>query len=164
MVQKLVTFTVLFVLSFSIATGQEQPTQPDIQQPDIFSRLQDDSHGGDIDFYQNPSLHVLIDKSTRLNEKNGLIGYRIQIYSGLGANARENSQKVKDKFLEEFPEFDNNRIYFDYHAPYFRVKVGDFRNKSEAYVIYQEIKESFPSSYIVKNRINFPDLGLPESE
>ena len=53
---------------------------------------------------------------------------------------------------------DSNLIYFSYQAPYFKVLVGDYRNKNEAFEMYHKIKSTFPGLYIVKSRIKFPKL------
>lgn len=126
---------------------------------DIFYSIQDDTYGGDIILYQNPSLHVLVDRYARINKKEGLHGYRIQIFSGSGNSARTKANNVKSKLQNYFPEFDSDLIYFDYQAPYFKVIIGDYRNKNEAYEVYHIIKNKFPGSYIVKSKINFPKLN-----
>lgn len=131
---------------------------------DIFSSIQDETYGGDIQLYQNPSLHVLVDRYARINKKERLNGYRIQIYSGSGNKARFEAEDIRRRLLNNFPEFDYNLIYFDYQAPYFKVVVGDYRNKNEAFEVYHRIKRKFSGSYIVKSKINFPKLKSNNEE
>lgn len=153
----------LLILSIGLF-GQERNADSLYINQDVFSFLQDDSNGGDIDFYQNPSLHVLIDKSARLNEKNGITGFRIQIFSVSGTSSREKAYAIEAKFIESYSDIINCPVYVDYRSPYYRVRIGDFRNKNEAYLIYQKIKEDFPASYIVKSKINYPELELSSQE
>ena len=49
--------------------------------------------------------------------------------------------------------------YRTYSNPFFKVTVGDFRTKSEAMRLLQQVKGSFPSAFIVKETINYPPVG-----
>jgi len=163
MLKKQISLLLLLIIAALKISAQSTIVNSEQETDDIFSLIQDDSFGGNIEFYQNPALHILIDKNTRLNEKNGLTGYRIQIFSGSGNAARENANKASRKFKSYFPKFNSALIYFDYQAPYFKVRVGDFRNKNEAFEYYHMINKKFPGSYIVKSRINFPKLGVSQN-
>ena len=154
-VKEVCLFLILGMLVFKI-DAQEISSTP--VTDDIFYSIQDDTYGGNIDLYQNPSLHVLVNKYARINKKDRLDGYRIQIYSGSGNSARTEASNVRRKLLDKFPEFDSGLVYFDYQAPYFKVVIGDFRNKNEAFELYHKIKGKFSGSYIVKSKINFPKL------
>jgi len=161
MLKKLICL--LFLIGNLLFDSFAQPVSAD-QDANIFTSIQDNSYGGKMTIYQNPSLQVLVEKSIRMNEKDGINGYRIQIYSGTGSAAREKASNVKREFLENFPEIDQEVIYTDYLEPYFKVKVGDFRNRNEAFELYNNVKKKFPGSYIVKSKINFPKLELPEGK
>ncbi|MCK9205671.1 MAG: SPOR domain-containing protein [Salinivirgaceae bacterium] len=126
---------------------------------DIFLQLQAKSTGGKIEITQDPSLNVLVDKSIRMNEKEGLNGFRIQIYSGSDQNAREKLNQLIEEFQTSFPDFDASLIYTEYQAPYFKLRVGDYRNKNEAYEFFHQVRKKFPNSYIVKSKIKYPKLG-----
>jgi hypothetical protein len=156
--------SLLFLLGLFNALVSAQELSDNSQPPldDIFSTIQDNSQGGTINLYQNPSINVLIDKSIRISEKEGLSGYRIQIFSGTGTPARDKAFGIKKEFLEVFPEINENLIYIDYQSPYFKVSIGDYRNRNEAFEYYHSIKKKFPGSYIVKSKINFPELELAE--
>ena len=41
---------------------------------------------------------------------------------------------------------------------YFKIRVGDFRTKTDAVKLFLIISKKFPDSYIVSDIINFPDL------
>ncbi|MBI9067637.1 MAG: SPOR domain-containing protein [Salinivirgaceae bacterium] len=125
---------------------------------DIFTEINDNSYGGVIEIYQDPSLHVLIDRSERINKKEGLSGYRIQMFSGSGQDAREEARELSIKFIELFPDFDARLMYPEYNAPFFKLRLGDYRTKNEAMEFYHQLKKQFPNSYIVKSKINFPKL------
>lgn len=151
-----------FVLVLFHATQGFSQSNDTIIIDDIISEINDNSMGGDIQVYQNPSLHVLLDKATRINKKEGLTGYRIQIYSGSGQDARKKSFEVQTEFQEAFEDFDPDLIYSMYQAPFFKLRLGDYRSKNEAVEFYYQVKKYFPSSYIVKSKINFPKLETEE--
>jgi hypothetical protein len=125
----------------------------------LYVLLQESKPGeGTIKLIQDPELYVLIDKYTRINKHEGLSGYRIQLFSGSGQNGREQASLASQSFCKSFPDFDVKQIYMDYQAPYFKLCVGDFRDKYEANTFYHSVKLIFPDSYIVKSKINFPKL------
>lgn len=77
-----------------------------------------------------------------------LDGYRIQLYSGSGAKAKAEAQQTKQKFSAAFPL---EKVYVVYNAPFWRVRVGDFRFRSEALPLLEQIKRQFPGSYAVRD-------------
>jgi hypothetical protein len=160
MLQRIFLLSGVFVFVSFFGLAQESLSLVDSVSvyTDIFSTLQDNSRGGKIEIYQDPALHVLVDKSIRINKKEGLDGYRIQIFSSSGQEARDLANETQQKFLELFPDFDSRLIYTEYTAPYFKLRIGDFRNKNEAYEFFHKLRKKFPSSYIVKSKINFPKL------
>ncbi len=164
MLYKIIYSIVLSGLIYSGLLAQEATNDSISGSPNIFTALQDNSSGGRMVLDQSPELHVLIDKSIRINEKSGLEGYRIQIYTGSGVKARDEAAAVCQEFMAYFPEIDPGQIYKNYQAPYFKVRIGDYRNKNEAFEKYHAIKKRFPSSYIVKSSINFPKLESPEEK
>lgn len=113
---------------------------------------------GQIEIYQPPMLPVLLNKSTRINQKKGVYGFRIQIYNNTGNDARDKVIKMSEEFIQKFPEINPNVVYHEYEAPYFKLRVGDYRTRNEAFEMYNKIKKQYPNSYIVKSRINYPEL------
>lgn len=78
-------------------------------------------------------------------------GYRVQIFFGRRDAAREK----KIEFIRQYPE---TGAYISYLAPNFRLRVGDFRTKLDCEKFKKEIGKSFPGSYIVKDKIELPNL------
>lgn len=81
----------------------------------------------------------------------GVPGYRIRIFSESGVGAKEQQQRVRARFLSEFPDID---AYYRYDEPYFKVYVGDCRTRSEALKLYDLIKKEFPNPIIREDYIN----------
>jgi len=160
LLQKL-SLLVLIICNLQLANAQNNNTI----ENDIFATLQnnDNSNYGEITLYQDVSLFVLIDRHKRLSE--GILqGYRIQIYRGSGQSARSEVEDNQQKLLQSFPSFDSRQIYPIYEAPYFKLRIGDYRNKNEAFEILSKIKQVFPNAYIVNSSINFPKLETPVTD
>lgn len=154
-------YIALILFCFALLSSNAQTDKPVLNETDIFSLINyPDSSGAELILYQPASLHVLVEKHIRLNKKVGVYGYRIQINQWAGQNGREVASAARIKFNEKFPEFDGNQIHTYYQAPYFRLRVGDFRNRHEAYEFYHQVKKYFPNSYIVRSRIKYPKLEL----
>ena len=113
-------------------------------------------HLGTITLVQDQRISMLLDRQVTLNErKGGVDGYRIQVFFNSGRSAREEALRVKADFLSEFPDIP---VYIVYQSPFYKVRVGDFRSKYEALGAFRKIWRKYPSAYIVKDVIPFPDL------
>ena len=129
------------------------------QNGDLFYQLNDDQPGyGKISLVQDDKLYKLIEAYADANKRDGIKGYRIQIYSGSGQNARATMQTISQQFLKNFPDFDPAQVYPEYKTPYFKLCVGDFRSRGEANAFYHVIRALYPDSYIVNSKIKFPKL------
>lgn len=84
-------------------------------------------------------------------------GYRIQIYDSNARNAKQEALKRK-RAVES--RFGSMKGYVRFDSPYWRVRVGDFRNRFEAEHALAELRQAFPgfsgSFRIVRDRINAP--------
>ncbi len=75
-------------------------------------------------------------------------GYRIKIYLGVD---RDGAETMKTKCNTLFPDLPTQ---IDYQQPNFVVLVGDYRTKLQAFEAKKQIQADFPSSFIVKSKIN----------
>ena len=87
-----------------------------------------------------------------LKAKNGVEGWRVQLL--FKAKQKEITQ-LKINFIKFYPEIP---AYLEYEAPYYRVRVGNFRTKLEAIKVKHQISKKFPGAYPVKDIINFSQL------
>ena len=144
----------LFVVCFILAGVQVygQSGRNASSNRDILSQLQDDKDTEQISIQADSLIVANYYKFMVQNsKKRGVPGYRIRIYSGSGLGAKEEQQRVRAKFISLFPGTD---AYHRYDEPFFKVYVGDCRTKSEALKLYDEVKKSFPSPFIVPDYIN----------
>ena len=65
-------------------------------------------------------------------------GYRVQLYSGNDMNRSASIESEARKY-----SFSGQRVYRDYKAPTWKVRVGDFVDKLSAEQLYQKIKKNF---------------------
>ncbi len=87
--------------------------------------------------------------------REGMEGYLVEIFFSSALNAREMANEKKIKFLSLYPDYN---VHIIYSAPNFRVRIGDFRTKSEALKLYKKIQNDFPGAFIVPGIIDFPLL------
>lgn len=79
-------------------------------------------------------------------------GFRVQIYNG---NNRLEAQQRKVDFIRRYP---NVRSYMSYIAPTFRVKVGDFKSRAEAYKFYQQVSGVYNPCMVVPDIVEINTL------
>ena len=88
-------------------------------------------------------------------KRDGISGYRVEIYFSSALNAREQAFKKKKEFLSKYGDYN---VHIKYTAPNFRVRVGDFRTKNEALKLHKKVQKDYPGAFIVPDIIDFPLL------
>lgn len=108
----------------------------------------------DSNIIQDKRVNELILKHVLINEasKEKMKGYRVQIHFGA---EKAKALDVKTKFTTQHSEIP---AYFDYQQPYFKIRVGNFRTKLEAYKLLQDISAEFPGAFIVTDNIDLPKI------
>ncbi len=109
-----------------------------------------------VTLINDPRLDTLIYRHIQSRAKmGGLRGYRIQVYFGSGRQARKEANEAKARCISLFP---TQKAHILYQTPFYKVRVGDFRTRNEAFVIFMKIKKEFPQAYPVNDIIVFPEL------
>lgn len=93
------------------------------------------------------------------NKRNGISGYRVEIFFSSSFNAKDQALNKKKEFLSRYGEYN---VHVKYTAPNFRVRVGDFRTKNEALKLLRRIQKDYPGAFIVPDNIDFPLLKPEE--
>lgn len=111
------------------------------------------------------AVQQLVEKHQAFNERVKTIpGFRIQIAALSGNNAKARAFGLKQQFAEMYPDVP---IYLIYDEPNFRIKVGDFLTKLDAYSFLQKIKATYPGTIVKDNiypiRLDWNDL-IPETD
>lgn len=111
---------------------------------------------GKLDIRQDSRITDMLIRHSQINQKrNATDGFRLEIFFSSDTKARERAVRVKNEFNLVFP---NIASYMLFQTPNFKVRVGDFRNKSEALKAKAYIASKYPNAFIVKDMIRFPEL------
>jgi hypothetical protein len=110
---------------------------------------------------QDPRLEQLVNKQIEINEvttrdsRRFVPGFRILAVS---SNDRNKVIEAKSAIYRKFPELSS---YMMYQSPFFRLKVGNFRDRLDAEEYLSGIQELFPNNkaYVVPDKIEVrPEL------
>lgn len=111
---------------------------------------------GRMQIKQDARITDMLVRHSQINQKrNGTDGFRLEIFFSSDTKAREKAARVKNEFNLVFPGIAS---YMLFQTPNFKVRVGDFRNKSEALKAKAYIASKYPNAFIVKDMIRFPEL------
>lgn len=126
---------------------------------------QDTRHAGSSDsssivVHSDPRLDMLISKQIEINEittrdsRRAAPGFRLLVIS---SNNRNKVTDAKTLIYRHFPEL---KAYMMYQAPFFRLKVGNFRERIEAEEYLPKIQKLFEGGiYVVPDTIEVrPEL------
>ncbi|MEM6723329.1 MAG: SPOR domain-containing protein [Bacteroidota bacterium] len=79
-------------------------------------------------------------------------GWRVQL---LATTERSKVMELKARFLNEYP---NISADWDYSAPYYKMKVGSYLTKLEAFRLRSRIRVNFPDAYVIRDKVRPRDL------
>lgn len=85
-------------------------------------------------------------------------GYRVQIFYG---SDRKEIFNTQNRFRNENPGINT---YIIYKAPNYYLRVGDFRTRLEAQKLVSELRPTFPTLFIFREKINAPNLDQPTDD
>ena len=104
----------------------------------------------------------LIMRHRRINkQKDGFNGYRVQLFSGSGNEARQQANDLRADFIGLNPDVP---AYLIYQAPNFKVRIGDFRTELEAIRMQRELAYQFPGGFVARDLIKFPKLSIEQEK
>lgn len=106
-----------------------------------------------IEIIQDSRVDTLISRYSQVKQKHESIeGYRIQISAG---SNRNNVYQTKSQFYQNFPDI---KQYIIYQSPNFKLRVGNYRTRLEAYKDLQEILPLFNGAFIIRDEIKISEL------
>ncbi|WP_199118094.1 SPOR domain-containing protein [Pedobacter sp. ASV28] len=119
---------------------------------------------GEVMVIKDPLIDSLIAKRIELNKSRPTttnptgtaivseMGFRVQIY--YGADRRE-AFAEQARFKADYPKLNT---YITYKEPNYYVRVGDYRTRLEAQKFLNELKATYPTLFIFREKINAPIL------
>ena len=139
------------VLFVSVLSAQENS---DVKAANIFETLTavDSTTHATVTIHQDKRIEALL-----LNKKSLTVsGFRVQVFSSnIQRTAKNNAFAIEKQIQEVFP---NQPVYVNYTSPFWKVRVGDFKTKTEAQTFRNQLIESVPGLkseiYIVPEQIN----------
>ena len=117
------------------------------------SAQMDTSRDATVTVTQPERIRAGLAKHIEDNKSEVISGFRVRIYFNNTQNARGESEAAQRRFEAAHPGIFAYRSFVN---PFFKVTVGDFRTRSEAMKLLQEISSEFPTAFIVKENINYP--------
>ncbi len=133
----------------------------------IFDKLSSNEVGkGTVSIHQADDIRSMVGahRYGENVEQNGndlflkIQGYRTQVFSGNNQRKSKDEAFRKEKEIKEL--FPNIATYVTYNAPFWKLRIGDFRSHEEAYQMMRELMAAFPSyakeMYIVKEEVKIP--------
>ena len=101
----------------------------------------------------DPKVAQMMKRFVELNKSNKNIkGWRIQI---LATTDRQKMENALSQFQSFYPSIPADWIH---NKPYYKIRVGDFRNKIEAMELYKKLLAEFGEAIIIQDKINLPKL------
>jgi len=103
--------------------------------------------------HKDPRLDMLVKKQADINEftsrdaRRNARGYRLMI---INTNKRDEAIAAKTKVYTYFPEL---KAYLLYQSPYFKLKVGNFKERKEAEDYRRQLNIYFPKGVFIMNDI-----------
>ena len=148
--------SVIFFFALFSTLGYAQPDTLSITPGISAQTAKLEEFLGKLDIRQDSRITDMLIRHSQINQKrNATDGFRLEIFFSSDTKARERAVRVKNEFNLVFP---NIASYMLFQTPNFKVRVGDFRNKSEALKAKAYIASKYPNAFIVKDMIRFPEL------
>ncbi|WP_295128361.1 SPOR domain-containing protein [uncultured Chitinophaga sp.] len=117
---------------------------------------------GSVKVVKDSRIDVLVKKQIYINTLaiRNQPGFRVQVIT---TNKRNEANDAKARVMQLFPDY---RTYIDYQAPYFKVRIGDFRSRDEATELRNKLTNQFAGGvFVVPAIINVsPDKELSNEE
>ena len=154
----------VFLTSYSVVAQEVNSELTTITT--IFDSFQEPSLSkGKVVVNQDPSIKKMVgarlagDKVQRTGSDAFIKvqGFRAQVFTGNQRLSKDEAFKREKEIKEMFPDL---ATYVTYTAPFWKLRVGDFRSHEEAYDLKRKLMEAFPAYgkeiYIVKEEVNIP--------
>lgn len=142
----------------SVVVRQSAQMDTTLMGKNIFSLL--NSGKGTVTVSQPDIIRNGMTKHIEDNKSEKISGYRVRIYFDNKQNSRGASEEAQRRFQANHPGI---MAYRSFTSPFFKVTVGDFRTRSEAIQLMQQIQGEFPTAFIVKETINYPVVDKRDS-
>lgn len=129
-------------------TTRTAPIDSTLAGRDILSVL-----GPGVNLQQSSEVRQALQSQVAANAERKIIGYRVRVFYDNAPTARARSESIVRTLRQQYPTLG---VYLSFDTPNYKVCVGDFRTKDEALAVYNALKNTYPTAYIIKESINYP--------
>ncbi|SFS73691.1 Sporulation related domain-containing protein [Sphingobacterium wenxiniae] len=141
MLQKGLILSLAFIGFMQISKAQTGIVE--VQRDTLISLLQEFRAENGI----NPTVARMVSLGERTASKKGgkrvkVRGFRVQIFSG---SSRNDAYAVQSRFQRSYKDVGS---YVTYDEPNYRVKVGDFRSRSEADNFMRQLRSQYSNVFV----------------
>lgn len=105
---------------------------------------------GKLEINNDPISKTAIQSYTSKVESEKVQGFKVQLCSESGNNARQKASHVRTSFLTRYPDQDVQMVW---ESPNFKVRAGNFTSKLDATLFWRQIVVFFPQAYVVTSEI-----------
>lgn len=101
--------------------------------------------------HKDPRIDQLVKKQIQINEettreaRKNTKGFRLLV---INTNKRDEALAAKTKVYTYYPEL---KAYLIYQSPYFKVKVGNFKERKDAEEYQKKLQQYFPKGVFIMN-------------
>jgi hypothetical protein len=119
----------------------------------IITHLHAQSDTNSVIIYKDPRIDLLVKKQIDINEeatrdsRRTAPGFRILV---INSNDRKKVFAAKAKIYQLYPDL---KPYLLYQAPFYKLKVGNFKTRDEAQEYLQELTRDFPTGLFIMRDI-----------
>jgi len=101
-----------------------------------------------VTFNQDRKISELTDVYKMYNKRNDVAdGYRIQVAF---SNDRQEAYNNKAKLYKDLPD---EKCYVEYEQPYYKLRIGDYMTRLEAYDKLREVITKYPGAFVVRAKV-----------
>ena len=117
------------------------------------AQMKRDTLTGGVIVIKDKRYDLLSKKKAEINQKavisrTPVKGFRLQI---MNTTSRNEVLEAKSKMLSLYPD---HKLYLIYQSPYFKLRMGNFKERTEAAALKEQINNLFPKGiYIIPSNI-----------
>jgi hypothetical protein len=120
-----------------------------------------------VTVHKDPRIDLLVKKQAEVNKKTGGVGgtkddnkgFRLMV---LISTKREDANKARTLLYTTFPEL---KHYLSFQSPYYKIKAGNFKERSDADVYRRKLNVYFPRGvFIMPDTIEVKEKDKKEED
>ena len=147
---QLAAYTSRAPFSLAAATAAEAQSLEAFKQ-----RLVEPDSGARVEIHEAPDAAAAFSAVSRSAAEKRHSGWRINLYTSNGQNARFEAEEVKKSFEESFPGVSVDMVY---DIPYFKVSAGRCVTSEEAIMLLERVRAKFPKAFLMRETLTAADL------